>query len=147
MSRDADAALALADEHGFPFWRAIGTTLQGWAKVRQGRVQEGIEHTRRGLGIFDATGTAMGRSYYLALLAEVHCRVGEAEESRRLIAEGLERAERGGERFWQAELYRVKGDECLARSPAAAPKPNSATARSGTSPGRSRPSCSSSAPR
>jgi len=66
----------------------------------------------------DATGTAMGRSFYLALLADIHCRVGKADESRRLVAEGLERAERGGERFWHAELYRVKGDECLARSPA-----------------------------
>ena len=39
----AEAAIILATEQGFPYWRAVGSMLHGWALAHQGRAKEGIE--------------------------------------------------------------------------------------------------------
>jgi hypothetical protein len=38
----AQAALAIAMEHGFTQWVGWGTLLQGWVQARQGQVAEGV---------------------------------------------------------------------------------------------------------
>src|SRR5262249_43243021 len=45
----AEALIALSNEHGFPFWVALGTVLRGWALVEQGQGEEGIVQIRQGL--------------------------------------------------------------------------------------------------
>jgi hypothetical protein len=38
----AEAAIVLATEQGFPFWREMGTMRRGWALAAQGHGEEGI---------------------------------------------------------------------------------------------------------
>ena len=45
----AKAMLQLADEHDMPYWLTEGAMMQGWARVEQGQVQEGIRRMRQGL--------------------------------------------------------------------------------------------------
>ena len=52
-------------------------------------------------------------SYYLALLAEVYGHAGQAEEGLRLLAEALAHVDTTGERFYAAEVYRLKGELLL----------------------------------
>ncbi|MGH9428498.1 MAG: hypothetical protein ACRD2L_19600, partial [Terriglobia bacterium] len=52
-------------------------------------------------------------SYYLALLAEVYGEMGQAEEGLAVLTEALAVADKGGERFYEAELYRLKGELTL----------------------------------
>ena len=47
---------SLATEQGFPFWRALGAILRGWALAQQGQAQEGIEQITQGLRAYRATG-------------------------------------------------------------------------------------------
>jgi predicted ATPase len=54
--------------------------------------------------------------YYLALLAEVYRKAGQAEEALSTLAEALEAAHKTGERFYEAELYRLKGELTLQQS-------------------------------
>src|SRR5438876_7595350 len=63
-----------------------------------------------------AMGTELERPYYLALLAEAHGKVGQAEEGLNVLAEALATADKTGERFYEAELYRLKGELTLAQS-------------------------------
>jgi predicted ATPase len=42
--------------------------------------------------------------------------VGQAEEGLNVLAEALAAAHNSGERWWEAELYRLKGELLLARS-------------------------------
>jgi predicted ATPase len=49
------------------------------------------------------------RPYYLALLAEVYSKAGQAEEALTLLAEAQAVVHRTRERWWEAELYRLKG--------------------------------------
>ena len=86
MRRDGDALLehmqasmVLATEHGFPYLRAVGTVLQGWALTRVGQVAEGIVQMREGLAELRAMGSEVLRPYLLALLAEVCGSSGQIE--------------------------------------------------------------------
>jgi predicted ATPase len=64
---------------------------------------------RQGLGLFESTGSALNATYYLALLAEAHAEAGQVVEGLRVVDEAFERLRRGGERWWEAELYRLRG--------------------------------------
>src|SRR5205823_14685062 len=75
----AEAAIRLATEQGFPYWRARGAMLRGWALAHQGQAQEGIEQITQGLRAHRATGAELLRSYFLALLAEAHGTMGQPE--------------------------------------------------------------------
>ncbi len=52
---------------------------------------------------------ALYRPYYLALLAEVYGKTGQVEEGLTALAEALALVDETGERFYEAELYRIKG--------------------------------------
>ncbi len=64
---------------------------------------------RQGLAAIRATGTAIARSQDLGLLAEAQCTVGQAEDGLATVAEALAFVDRTEERFYEAELYRLKG--------------------------------------
>jgi predicted ATPase len=55
----------------------------------------------------------MTRSYFLALLADAHGIAGQAEEGLATVAEALAFANQTEERFYEAEMYRLKGELTL----------------------------------
>ena len=105
--------IALSSEQGFAFWVAWGTILQGWALAEQGQGEEGIAQMRQGLAAFRATGAEAFRPYFLALLAETSGKVGQAEAGLAVLAEALATVDKTGERWCEAELYRLKGELSL----------------------------------
>jgi predicted ATPase len=76
----------------------------------QGQGEEGLAQFRQGLAAWRAMGAGLTVSYYLALLAEVYGHAGQAEEGLRLLAEALAHVDTTGERFYAAEVYRLKGE-------------------------------------
>jgi TOMM system kinase/cyclase fusion protein len=112
----AEALIAFAREQALPHWVASGTILRGWALAAQGQVEEGIAHMHQGLSGRRATGAELGRPYYLAQLAEAYGEGGQAEEGLHVLAEVLAVVNQQGERWGEAELYRLKGELLLARS-------------------------------
>ena len=108
-----ETLMALSREQEFAQWLAWGAMLRGWVLVEQGQGVEGMAHMRQGLEAFDAIGAALGRPYWLALLGEAWGKVGQAEEGLRALAEALEAMQTSGERRWEAEIYRLKGQLLL----------------------------------
>jgi len=106
-----ETLMALSQEHGFPQWSAWGTILRGKALAEQFDYSphRGITEMHQGLAAHLATGAEGWRSYFLALLAEVHGKMGQAEEGLTVLAEALTVVDKSGERFYEAELYRLKG--------------------------------------
>ena len=101
--------MTLSTEQGFPYWLAIETIVQGWTLAEQGQVEEGIAQMHQGLAAYRATGAELQRPSFLALLAEAHRKVGQMEEGLAVLAEALAQVEKTGERYYEAELYRLKG--------------------------------------
>jgi predicted ATPase len=58
----------------------------------------------------------------VALLAEASGRAGQAEEGVGLLVEALAAAHQTGERLWEPELYRLKGELLLTQTIPAAPQ-------------------------
>jgi predicted ATPase len=109
----AEAVIAISTEQGFPFWLAYGTILRGWALTAQGQGAEGIAQVRQGLVAHRVTRSELQRPYFLALLAEAYGEVGQPEEGLTVLVEALARVDNTGERYWEAELYRRKGELLL----------------------------------
>jgi predicted ATPase len=105
----AEATISLAQEQGFPFWRAVSAMLHGWALALQGQAQEGIEQINQSMMDYRATEAKIALSHYLALLAEVYGTMEQPEAGLAALAEALTLADTTGERWYEPELYRLKG--------------------------------------
>src|SRR5439155_19439767 len=75
-----------------------------------------IGQMREGLADWRATGVEIGRPWLLALIAEVYGQVGQAKEGLAVLAEALARVDKTSERWYEAELYRLKGELLLAQT-------------------------------
>ncbi|HKA56370.1 MAG TPA: hypothetical protein VKJ47_22190, partial [Candidatus Binatia bacterium] len=109
----AEAAIALSNEQGFALWSAWASFLRDWALAEQGQREEGVAQMYQSLAAFRATGAEQGRPYCLALLAEMHGKMGQTEEGLTVLAEALALVDKTGERFYEPELYRLKGQLVL----------------------------------
>ena len=105
----AAATAGLAEEHGLPYYAAVALLTRGWAVALHGHA-EGIELIREGLASSLAIGTKQQHGYFLALLAEALNKAGRVDETLEALKEGMDVTERNNEPFYEAELYRLKGD-------------------------------------
>jgi tetratricopeptide (TPR) repeat protein len=104
----------LSTEHGFPITLAFGVAHRGWALAEQGMATEGIIQIRQAIETWSATGaTLFFKPFFFAMLAEAYGKEGSPEKGLAIVTEALAVANTIGERFWEAELYRLKGDLTL----------------------------------
>ncbi|MDJ0849276.1 MAG: tetratricopeptide repeat protein, partial [Myxococcota bacterium] len=101
----AEEAIAIAEERGLPFPRALATTYRGWAVGGS----EGLRDLRRGLAQFAELGAEERRPH--APLAEAYRDLGRTEEALAELEAAL--ASRSEARTWDAELHRFKGEILL----------------------------------
>ncbi|MCI0528160.1 MAG: hypothetical protein L0Y56_12045, partial [Nitrospira sp.] len=105
-----DRLITVGAEQGFPYWLAIGTILQGWALAERGQDEAGTGQMRQGLVAYQTTGAQLAQSHWLALLAEIYGKEGQVEEGLSVLTEALAIVYKNGEHFYEAELYRLKGE-------------------------------------
>src|SRR4030095_11867298 len=106
----SERMLLLADEHGLPYYAAIGTIMRGWAHAIDGDVEEGCTQIRAGLAAQRSVETEQQRAYYLVLMAEAMCAVGRVEDGLQVVEEAFEAVDRTDEHCCEAELYRIQGE-------------------------------------
>jgi predicted ATPase len=87
--------------------------LRGWALAATGQGEAGIAQLCQGLTAARATGAEILRTYYLALLVDAYQTGGQREAGLAVLVEALAQVEKTEERFWEAELYRLKGELLL----------------------------------
>ena len=111
----ADEAIAVSTQYSFALGLALATTYQGWALAENGQ-EEGLGKFINGISAIRVTGAGLNNTFTLALLAEIYLRNNRVEEGLGAIEEAQKLAVTGGERFWQAELLRLKGELLLGQS-------------------------------
>ena len=110
----AEALISISIEQGFTLFVVVGPIMRGWALAQQGQGEEGIAQIRQGLTAFSAMGAELyTRGHFLALLAEAYGRTGQQEEALNVLAEALAVVDKTGERYYEAEIYRLKGELTL----------------------------------
>src|SRR5207248_7964948 len=70
----------------------------------------------QGLTAYHAAGAELCRPYFLALLAEVHGTLGQPETGLTMLTEALTLVDTTGERWYESEIYRLKGELLLQQS-------------------------------
>jgi predicted ATPase len=87
----------------------MGTSLRGWAVALQGQGEAGLAQVRQGLAAWRTTGAALLVPYFGALLAEVSAHLGHTEDGLQALAEAHTLVEQHEERWWEAEVCRLRG--------------------------------------
>jgi predicted ATPase len=124
MRRDARSAqdraqrlIRVSTEQGFPQWRAAGTIFVGWVRAQHGEGDAGIAQIREFIDAYRATGAAFMVPFYLSIQADACLKNGQTQAGLSAIDEALAVITTTGERLWQGELYRLKGELLLVISP------------------------------
>jgi adenylate cyclase len=112
----ADATITVATAQGFALVRASGLILRGWAVAVQEHSTEGLVQIRQGLDAYRSTGAESQRPHFLALLAETSGLLGQPEGGLAAMEEALTLVEKTGERYYEAELHRQRGELLLLRA-------------------------------
>lgn len=114
MAREhADAALNLAAEHGLVFYGAMAQIVRGWSLIGQGDDDHAAEQIRQGLAAWRSTGAELMRPHFLALLAEACPPTGRGDPGLDILDDALALAESTGERMYEAEVCRMRGERLL----------------------------------
>lgn len=106
----AESAIDVSSKFDMAMFLGFGKIALGWAEIGQGRIDEGIARAREGGDLWRSTGAVLGSVWNFGILAEGHARAGRTEEALTVLNEALELAAKSRERFYEAELLRVKGE-------------------------------------
>ena len=83
--------------------------MRGWARSASGSTAEGTAWIEDALRDYQATGAMLRMPYFLALKAESLHLAGRTAEALEAIADAEAWGERSEERWWCAELHRLRG--------------------------------------
>jgi predicted ATPase len=114
----AERAAKEAADQGFGLFLASANVLRGSLLTAES-IEDGITLMHEGLAGWRATGAGLFVPFFLALLAEAYGEGGQAAEGLAALDEALTIVDSGGEdgeRLWDAELCRIKGELLLVRS-------------------------------
>jgi predicted ATPase len=109
----AAQALALSDEHGFPYFGATCQIALGSARAHLGQVQPGIGLIRRGLTEMARNGTRNFVPRYLCYLAAAQASDGALAEAFSSLSQALEANPQ--ELLYRPEALRLRGEVQLAQ--------------------------------
>ena len=113
LQMNAEELMRLSQERSLTGWFATGMRSQGEAFALQGKLQKGVIQSRKGIDAMQSEKMWIYHSGTLALLAEVQVKAGNLDEALVNLDEAFAFVERTDERYWEAELYRLKGELLL----------------------------------
>ena len=108
IQKQSEALWQLASAQGFPASIANATVVRGWLLTQDGHGEEGIARMRQR---WDSLGRT--RYHFAALLAEACGNEGQLKEGLSEIDQALLTVTKTGERFYEPELHRIKGELLL----------------------------------
>ena len=109
VDRLASDVIELSTRHQFASWLAAGKVFRGWAHCASGDTAAGLSWIEDGIVDWRATGSKLSVPYWLALNAEALHLADLTSEALEAIREAQALAERSEERWWCAELHRLRG--------------------------------------
>jgi adenylate cyclase len=109
VERLASDLIELSTRHQFAYWLAGGEALRGWARSVSGDTVEGLAWIEGGIDDWVATGSMLMVPYLLALKAEALHLADRTSGALEAIREAEALAEEREERWWCAELRRLRG--------------------------------------
>ena len=119
-----DELVALADEKGAFYWKAIGKMIQGLLFVMTGKASNAVEMITSGIAAHRSTGSTLWMPLNLSYLAKAHAELDQFDDAWRRIGEAMTLVEKTKENWCEAETHRVAGEIALM-----SPEPDAAKAQ------------------
>lgn len=114
VESEANAAIALCEEHDFGHYLAMALISRGWASAQQGEFEKGLAEMQEGQEKERATGARLYEMYTLGLLADACIKNERYAEAFEFLEQARSRLdEENSERFYAAEIYRLLGEAHL----------------------------------
>ena len=105
----AEEVIAVAEEHGFENYIALGRSVHGWVLAESGQSTKGITE-------LEANVTRVAGNFQMqvsAMLAQAYLHAGSADRAVGALEQALSRGQRGGLHLYDAQLHRCKADAIL----------------------------------
>jgi predicted ATPase len=112
----ADTSLDLAREHGLPFLTVLNTMFLAWVRGSAAD-SERLTRMRQAMASLRDMGSRLFEPLYDALLAEMEVEAGQTEAGLATLDAQLAAVEQSGQRWYEADMHRVRGDLLLKRHP------------------------------
>jgi class 3 adenylate cyclase/predicted ATPase len=114
----SQASADIVSRYDLPaYWAGFAAFFQGWAKWSDGTEESRLADMRRGLAIKREQGALAWLSPAEAALAIAEASAGEADAGLRRLDDALTELERIEERWYEAEMHRIRGEILLKRDP------------------------------
>ena len=111
-----EEGMAIAAEQRSPYHVSRAGILRAVNALDTGRPEEAMSLMEHALAAHRATGADFQSSYNLSRLAEAHARAGKIARAEDLALQAVADVERTGERWWEAEAQRIRGEILLMAS-------------------------------
>jgi predicted ATPase len=118
-----DEAIALADEKGAVFWKALATANQGCVFALIGDASKAIQVITTGLIAYRSTGATVFLPNFFSCLAWAYAELGQFDDAWRCVNEATTAIQTTKEAWYEAELNRIAGEISLK-----SPKPDATKA-------------------
>jgi predicted ATPase len=122
-SAQLDEAIALANERGAFFWRAMATLGRGCIFALSGDASKAVQMIISGMAEYKSTGATAMSPVYLSYLATAYSDLGQFDDARRCVGEAMADMQTHTPIWYEAEVCRMAGEISLN-----SPKPNTANA-------------------
>ena len=118
-----DEAIALADEKGALFWKALAMAYQGCVLALTGKASDAIRMISSGITAYCSTGATVYAPFHLSNLASAYTELRQFDDAWRFIREAMTAVATTKESWCEAEVHRIAGEIALK-----SPEPDAAKA-------------------
>jgi class 3 adenylate cyclase/tetratricopeptide (TPR) repeat protein len=110
----------LSAEHSLAYLGVCAIVLESHVDVARGEFARGLANLQRALAGLQSQGAGLGQSFALAAAITALTRLGQYAQASACLERAFQAVTERGERFWEAELHRLKGE--LLEAQGAAPE-------------------------
>jgi predicted ATPase len=108
-----DELIALAEERGSQYWKALGAAMRGEIFTETGEAWDAVRAITSALTSLRSIGASLYEPRYLWHLAKAYAELGQLDDALRCINDAIEKVERSKEKWCEAEVHRIAGEIAL----------------------------------
>jgi class 3 adenylate cyclase/predicted ATPase len=105
--------IALAEEKGASYWKALGMMHKGCLSALTGDSSDAVGMIASGISAWRSTGSTFTLPTFLSYLAWAHSDLGQFDEAWRCVGEAMTAVETTKEKWFEAEIHRIAGEIAL----------------------------------
>jgi predicted ATPase len=112
-SAQVDESVALADEKGASYWKALGILNKALISAMTAKTRDAAQRMASCITAYRSTGATFMVPTYLSFLARAYAEVGLIDDAWRRIQEAVALVETTKQKILEAEVYRIAGEIAL----------------------------------